>query len=240
LPDVGGRLVADVFIGYPPPPPEDPAARRGHGSATKGGKGGKGGDAGELPRREKPNKYDEFMDDAPRGATSKPPRGGGSPSGGGHGPMSPVGGSPAKPSHPGTPSGSRLGVSPLEARRGGSGDDRGDGDESDGDGDGDESDGASLGSAASPVDVLALDLTTALRDSGGLLVPINGLASFGPSAVASFEPTQTPAAVVARQAPTRATKRVTDGGSVASSASESSWTLSTGKQAKQARRGCSS
>ena len=232
LPDVGGKLVADVYIGYPPQPPPEPLQLGPTSDATavattaaQGEIGGGGsappkkvglstaGRKGGVSKSTKPNKYAEFMDEDDSPAA---------PSKGSADSTVSVSKTP--------PTRTRVQGSKNEEGSGGGDTDKNDNDEDDDDDD-------DLG----PSDLMSLDESAPLSDEKGLLVPISGLASFGSGASVGSngvdeeaEPTHLGVKFEAH-ANKGNPRGVTSPSSSSSSSSSipSSWTPSTRRQAKQ-------
>jgi len=231
LPDVGGKLVADVYIGYPPQLPPEPLQQLGpsadattssaankqleNGTSSRGGGGSSApptkvglstaGRKSGAGKPAKPNKYEEFMDDEESPTvhlSNKGPGGGNNNNGGSTTP-------PPK----------------IISTKSGAGDDNDDDDY------GDDIDG--------PSDLPSLDESRPLSDEKGLLVPISGLASFGSRASVGSrgdgdaEPTRLDKSF--EQQANESSLRGNSSSSSSSSSSSgvpSSWTPSTRRQAK--------
>jgi hypothetical protein len=236
LPDVGGKLVADVYIGYPPQPPPEPLQLGPTSDATavattaaQGEIGGGGsappmkvglstaGRKGGVSKTAKPNKYEEFMVEGgsslfrPKGSSSKPPA-----------TLQPAAAANTTVDGSKTPP-SKTRVQDSK-KRGGNDDD-------------DDDDDDDLG----PSDLVSLDESAPLSDEKGLLVSISGLAAFGSGASVGSnggdeeaEPTHLGVKFEA-QANIGHPRGVTSPSSSSSSSSSipSSWTPSTRRQAKQ-------
>lgn len=167
LSDVGGKLVADVYIGYPPQLPPEPlqlgpsADAATSPAANKKSENGGGGGSSAPPQKvglstagrkhgagkpAKPNKFEKFMDDdeeSPAVHLSSKGRGGDNKN----------------------KEGSTTPPPKTKSTKSGAGDDDDNGDDIDG-----------------PFVLALLDESAPLSDEEGMLVPISGLASFGSGA----------------------------------------------------------